>query len=73
MSYPVLVGLCATDQEFSELPREGKKHKPVTFLWAHLPQSLRHDHKSQSFFPSVLNSTSSSGEDETEGQAEDSK
>lgn len=62
-----------TDQEFSELPREGKKHKSVTFPWAHVPQSLRHYRKSQSFFPSVLNSASSSGEDETEGQTEDSK
>lgn len=62
-----------TDQEFSEMPREEKKHKSVTFPWACVPQSLRHYHKSQSFFPSVLNLTSSSGEDETEGQAEDSK
>lgn len=73
MSCPVLVALCMTEQEFSELPRDEKKHKSVTFPWAHVLQSLRHYRKSQSFFPSVLNSTSSSGEDETEGQVEDSQ
>lgn len=57
-------------EQFSELPGEGKKQKSVTFLWAHVPQFLRRYGKSQSFLLSVLNSTSSSGEDETEGQAE---